>query len=209
MKARFSGQLEIVSHLAQQILVDNEVVDMPGFIGCQAGRGQGCVTANGTVLPCVLLPVPLGNIREARFRDIWQGSPIVKLLQDRDNLRGKCAGAPYARAVAAAEPSPSPRPAISSPPIPAAGCRMAHQLLTTCTKPRETTMAQVAEAFDPQEIVNRYFEYIRELRHGKQEAVDKLIGLWNEDGVFELQARSRSPGRTRGGMRFTCSIRTV
>lgn len=94
MKARFSGRLEIVSHLAQQILVDDEVVDMPGFIGCQAGRGQGCVTANGTVLPCVLLPVPLGTIREASFREIWQGSPIVQLLQDRANLRGKCAGCP-------------------------------------------------------------------------------------------------------------------
>jgi AdoMet-dependent heme synthase len=94
LKARFSGQLEIVSHLAQQILVDEEVVEMPGFIGCQAGRGQGCVTANGTVLPCVLLPIPLGNIREAPFRDIWQSSPIVRLLQDRENLGGKCAGCP-------------------------------------------------------------------------------------------------------------------
>jgi radical SAM protein with 4Fe4S-binding SPASM domain len=38
--------------------------------------------------------VPLGNIREAPFRDIWQSSPIVRLLQDRENLRGKCAGCP-------------------------------------------------------------------------------------------------------------------
>jgi AdoMet-dependent heme synthase len=63
---------------------------MPAFVGCQAGRGQGCVTANGTILPCVLLPIPLGNIRTAPFADIWQSSPIVKVLQDRGNLEGKC-----------------------------------------------------------------------------------------------------------------------
>lgn len=90
LKRQFDGRLEIVSHLAQQILVDDDVVDMPAFIGCQAGRGQGCVTANGTVLPCVLLPISMGNIRDAPFRDIWRNSPITHSLQDRASLKGKC-----------------------------------------------------------------------------------------------------------------------
>lgn len=70
LKKQYRGRLEIVGHLAQEILVDPDVQEMPGFIGCQAGIGQGCVTANGTVYPCVLLPIPVGNIREQSFRDI-------------------------------------------------------------------------------------------------------------------------------------------
>ncbi len=90
LKERYVGKLEIVSHLAQQILVDHEVVDMPGFIGCQAGVGQGAVTANGTVLPCVLLPIPVGNIRDQRFSEIWKSSPVIKALRNRGNLIGAC-----------------------------------------------------------------------------------------------------------------------
>lgn len=90
LKSRYAGRLEIVSHLAQQILVDDEIADMPGFIGCQAGRGQGCITANGSILPCVLLPVSVVNIREAPFASIWSASPVIRSLQDRTNLEGKC-----------------------------------------------------------------------------------------------------------------------
>lgn len=37
-----------------------------------------------------------------------------------------------------------------------------------------------------QQIAKDYFSYIRELRAGKEEAVDKLLGLWDADGVFEF-----------------------
>jgi radical SAM protein with 4Fe4S-binding SPASM domain len=90
LKERYKNKLEIVSHLAQQILVDDEITDMPGFIGCQAGIGQGAVTANGTILPCVLLPVSVGNIRDQKFSVIWKTSPVIKALQNRDNLSGPC-----------------------------------------------------------------------------------------------------------------------
>ncbi|MFL6293825.1 MAG: radical SAM protein [Thermoanaerobaculia bacterium] len=90
LKERYRGRLGIVSHLAQQILVDPEVEGMPGFIGCQAGIGQGCVTANGTVQPCVLLPVPVGNVRERPFGEIWRTSPVIRALQAREHLGGAC-----------------------------------------------------------------------------------------------------------------------
>lgn len=90
LKSDYKRKLEIVTHLAQGILVDEEVTSLPSFIGCQAGIGQGCVTANGTVLPCVLLPISLGNIRHASFREIWTNSPIVQELQARATLKGKC-----------------------------------------------------------------------------------------------------------------------
>ncbi|MDD5558685.1 MAG: radical SAM protein [Candidatus Methylomirabilis sp.] len=91
LRIRYRGKVDIVNHLAQQIFVDHELEGMPGFIGCQAGIGQGCVTANGTVLPCVLLPIPLGNIREGTFRQIWLNSPVIRVLQSREYLKGECA----------------------------------------------------------------------------------------------------------------------
>jgi radical SAM protein with 4Fe4S-binding SPASM domain len=87
----YSGVLEITTHLAQQILVSTEARDMAAFAGCQAGRGQGCVTANGTVIPCVLLPIAVGNVREANFREVWTNSPTIQALQNRERLRGACA----------------------------------------------------------------------------------------------------------------------
>lgn len=97
LRDRFSGQLEIVTHLAQQILVDDEIQQMPGYAGCQAGSAQGCVTANGTVLPCVLLPIPVGNIRTSSFEEIWSNSPVIKSLQGRDSLSGECGSCSFKR----------------------------------------------------------------------------------------------------------------
>ncbi len=89
-RTRYSGKLEIVTHLAQEILMDHTLGSMPAFIGCQAGIGQGCVTADGTVWPCVLLPIPVGNIRKRAFAEIWQGSEILRVFRERNHLEGMC-----------------------------------------------------------------------------------------------------------------------
>jgi radical SAM protein with 4Fe4S-binding SPASM domain len=86
----YADRLEITTHLAQQILVDPCVADMPGFIGCQAAMGQGCVTATGDVLPCVLLPIRMGNVRQRPFAEIWRDSPVAARLRDRSALGGAC-----------------------------------------------------------------------------------------------------------------------
>jgi radical SAM protein with 4Fe4S-binding SPASM domain len=90
LKVAYAGRLEITTHLAQQILVDTEPESMTVFAGCQAGRGQGCITANGTVLPCVLLPISVGNIRRNDFRKMWTSSPTIQAFQNRDRLKGAC-----------------------------------------------------------------------------------------------------------------------
>lgn len=90
LKAGLRGRMEITSHLAQVILVDPEVQFLPGFIGCQAGVGQGCVTADGTVTPCVLLPVPLGNVRAQPFAEIWSRAEVNRALRARSSLKGRC-----------------------------------------------------------------------------------------------------------------------
>jgi radical SAM protein with 4Fe4S-binding SPASM domain len=86
----YEGKLQIVTHLSQQILIDPELERVPGFSGCQAGRGQGCVTANGDVWPCVLLPIPLGNVRVRTIKELWKSSPVIQRLNNRDKLKGAC-----------------------------------------------------------------------------------------------------------------------
>lgn len=90
LRIYYKGKLEITNHLSHQIFFDDEVASMAGFIGCQAGVGQGCITASGEVWPCVLLPVRLGNIREQSFKDIWWNSDVIKALHCRENLEGAC-----------------------------------------------------------------------------------------------------------------------
>ncbi|ABE41541.1 nuclear transport factor 2 family protein [Rhodopseudomonas pseudopalustris] len=48
------------------------------------------------------------------------------------------------------------------------------------------------------ELVERYFDYVRELRAGKEEAVDKLVELWDEDGTFEFAGAPPVVGTFKG-----------
>lgn len=52
--------------------------------------------------------------------------------------------------------------------------------------------------FDSHELIQRYFEYVRELRNGREEAVDRLVELWHEDGVFEFAGASPVAGTFKG-----------
>ncbi len=92
LKAAYTDRLEITTHLAQEALVNHAAEDMSVFAGCQAGRGQACITANGTVLPCVLLPIGIGNIRQTDFQVIWKQSPLIRAFHDRSHLKGSCGG---------------------------------------------------------------------------------------------------------------------
>ncbi|MGE0733032.1 MAG: SPASM domain-containing protein [Acidimicrobiia bacterium] len=90
MRNAYRGQVDIVGHLAQQVLVDEATAEMPGFSGCQAGVAQGCISATGDVYPCVLLPIPVGNLRRASLTEIWRRAPLLNELRDRNNLGGSC-----------------------------------------------------------------------------------------------------------------------
>jgi len=60
--------------------------------GCAAGMPMGyvMVLSNGEVNPCMLLQVNLGNIREQSIMSIWESSPILTKLRQRDLLKGEC-----------------------------------------------------------------------------------------------------------------------
>lgn len=90
IKADYLGRIEMTTHLSQSILFNPELNHYPGFIGCQAGIGQGCIGPTGDVSPCVMLPVKVGNIREQSFEDIWRDSSLINNLKSRNRLKGRC-----------------------------------------------------------------------------------------------------------------------
>jgi radical SAM protein with 4Fe4S-binding SPASM domain len=60
--------------------------------GCAAGMPMGyvMVLSNGEVNPCMLLQVKLGNIREQSIISIWENSPVLAQLRQRELLKGEC-----------------------------------------------------------------------------------------------------------------------
>ena len=63
--------------------------------GCGAGRIYAAIQPNGDVVPCVFLPVVVGNLRKQSFWDIWTKSPLFNDLRDRNKLKGFCGQCPY------------------------------------------------------------------------------------------------------------------
>lgn len=89
-KQKYSGRMRFTSHEAQLVTIDKSYEDMLGFRGCQAGIGNGCILSDGTILPCVMLYEPLGNVKEALFSEVWKNSSVVKDLKNRNKLLGSC-----------------------------------------------------------------------------------------------------------------------
>jgi len=59
---------------------------------CAAGMPNGYITIllNGGIIPCMLLQIKLGNIRERNIVDIREDSPILARLRAREQLKGEC-----------------------------------------------------------------------------------------------------------------------
>jgi radical SAM protein with 4Fe4S-binding SPASM domain len=65
--------------------------------GCAAGMPNGYMTIlpNGDVIPCMLLQVKVGNVRETSITRIWEDSPILAKLRSRELLEGGCGKCSY------------------------------------------------------------------------------------------------------------------
>ncbi len=75
---------------------DVAVKSVAEFVGgCGAGRIYAGIQPNGDVIPCVFLPITVGNLRKKTFQEVWERSPILKALRDRDKLEGFCRICPY------------------------------------------------------------------------------------------------------------------
>lgn len=60
-----------------------------------AGTRYITILPNGDVIPCMVLQVKLGNVRENTLKEIWHDSPILRTLRNRDLLKGKCGRCKY------------------------------------------------------------------------------------------------------------------
>jgi len=59
--------------------------------GCAAGVSGLTILADGTVVPCRRLDIPVGNVRTDDLREMWATSPILARLRQKDLYGGKCA----------------------------------------------------------------------------------------------------------------------
>jgi ketosteroid isomerase-like protein len=55
-------------------------------------------------------------------------------------------------------------------------------------------------AFVPENLIEKYFSSIKDLRAGREDAVETLVDLWDEDGVFEFAGSPPVTGTFKGRM---------
>lgn len=56
--------------------------------GCGAGRLYCGLEPNGDIVPCVFMPIKIGNIRQDRLLDVWDRSEVLWRLRIREGLEG-------------------------------------------------------------------------------------------------------------------------
>lgn len=57
--------------------------------GCLAGLTYCIINPKGEVQPCAYLDIPLGNVRDTPFSEIWKDNPVFKELRTED-YKGGC-----------------------------------------------------------------------------------------------------------------------
>lgn len=63
--------------------------------GCGAGRIYAALQPDGTISPCVFMPIHVGSLRYKPFREIWNENKLLTDLRNRDLLKGFCRKCPY------------------------------------------------------------------------------------------------------------------
>jgi len=76
--------------------MDGEIpqAEMP-IAGCAAGIFGVTITADGTIMPCRRMDLPVGNIKEVSFRELWAGSSVLWALRRREDYHGGCESCRY------------------------------------------------------------------------------------------------------------------
>ncbi len=65
--------------------------------GCLAGTSYCIISPTGDVQPCAYLNIPIGNVRETPFSEIWKSNPVFEELRTLD-YKGKCGICKYKKA---------------------------------------------------------------------------------------------------------------
>jgi len=63
--------------------------------GCGVGRAYCSIQPDGIVTPCVFMPIPAGDLNQKSFIEIWNSSPLLKKLRQREDLEGHCGVCKY------------------------------------------------------------------------------------------------------------------
>ncbi len=75
---------------------DPAVTALAEFVGgCGAGRIYAALQPEGTLTPCVFMPIPVGNLRKTSFWNIWTQHKLLQKLRDRNALKDFCGRCPY------------------------------------------------------------------------------------------------------------------
>ncbi len=67
----------------------------PAIAGCAAGFYTLTIESDGTIMPCRRLDLPIGRFGHDSLEDVWQQSPVLQSLRDRDSLGGACGRCSY------------------------------------------------------------------------------------------------------------------
>lgn len=65
--------------------------------GCLGGNSFCFISHTGQVQPCGYLEMNCGQIKERKFSDIWDNSPVLKGLRDLNQYKGKCGRCEFIR----------------------------------------------------------------------------------------------------------------
>jgi AdoMet-dependent heme synthase len=57
--------------------------------GCPAGTYYCRITPDGDLTPCPYMPLPVGNLRQTRFAELWRESPVLRQFRE-DRRGGRC-----------------------------------------------------------------------------------------------------------------------
>jgi len=95
INSRGNGEATVPTHFYSMKL-PGRLVELSEFVGgCGAGRSYCAVEPDGSIQPCVFLPVRVGNILTDDFEYLWDNSEVLIKLRNKDLLKGNCGRCRY------------------------------------------------------------------------------------------------------------------
>ena len=94
--ARICTQYSAVSlthfdNIGQRDEFKESVKFLANFVGgCGTGRLYCALDANGDILPCVFLPITVGNIRTDDLITVWHTAPVFAKIRNRAAFKEAC-----------------------------------------------------------------------------------------------------------------------